>query len=59
MRKIRVLIVAAIVGASGLLGSLFASSAHAVYCGKVGGVDPCAAACRVAYAAHLHCVFGP
>ena len=56
MRKIRVLIVATIVGASGLLGAL---PAHAVYCGNIGGIDPCAAACRVAYAAHLHCVFGP
>jgi len=56
VRKIRVLIIAAIVGASGLLGAL---PAHAVYCGNIGGIDPCAAACRVAYAAHLHCVFGP
>jgi len=56
MRRIRVLIVAAVVGASGLLGAL---PAHAVYCGNLGGIDPCAAVCRVGYVAHLRCVFGP
>jgi hypothetical protein len=55
MRILRVLLVAALVA----LGSLFAAPAHAVYCGSVGGVDPCATVCRVGYAAHLRCLFGP
>jgi hypothetical protein len=55
LTRVRILLVAILVAA----GSLLAAPAHAVYCGSIGGIDPCAAACRVGYAAHLRCVFGP
>jgi len=56
MRRLRILVMALLLGGASLAA---AAPAHAVYCGNLGGIDPCAAVCRVGYVAHLKCVFGP